>query len=1166
MLDGGKITGLIIAFSDRTESRLASEALKKAKEDAERVMQLVPSAVFTVDPRRRVLSWNHKAEAITGYAAAEVLGKSCEVFADMPCRQGCGLFTESEKKPIDCAECTIRTKDGRIRIISKNADIIRNDKGEITGGIETFEDITEKLISNEKLKLFSIAAEQSPATFVITDPLGQIEYVNPKFCLMTGYTREEVLGKNPRVLKSGEMTPEKYKELWETISKGGTWQGEFHNKKKNGELFWESAAISGIKDGNGNIIKYLAIKEDITARKLNEARLRDQKNTFKAITGSAQDAILLLDNAGSVTFWNAAAERILGWTEKEALGRNLHELIVPERFLAAHRKAFEVFKHTGEGAAVGKTLELAARRKDGVEISVELSLSAVMLNGQWCSVGMLRDITERKSVETILKESEDKYRGIFEAFLDLYYQTDMAGNILLLSPSALQLTGWTAGELVGKNVLDIYADPAERAGLLAELTKKGSVTGLEITLKKKDGTHTPCLVSSRVMTDKSGRPNGVQGTLRDITEMRRAREELKKAKEAAEAANHAKSDFLANMSHEIRTPMNSIVGMAEILMDSPLAEDQRKHLKTIQHSADALLYIINDILDLSKIEAGLMRLEKKPFAPREVAESVAEMFAQRAAAKGLELVLKIGTDIPGTVLGDGNRLRQVLINLVGNSFKFTLKGQIGIGVELLKGPEGDWLSFSVADTGIGISPENQKKLFQKFSQVDDSSTRKYGGTGLGLTISKKLAEMMGGGMTLESAEGKGSVFGFRFPCEAVASPSREEEHVSFSGMRALLVDDNTDSLEILAQNMAVWGFTTVSSYDPQEALALLKRGEKFNLIVVDHQMPGVDGGQFIAEARRPEVGGGARILLMSSMTEDIPEDVKTSAAGFICKPITRSGLFNTILKIFRPSPSDVPAGAAPGTRRDLSHLRILVVEDNPDNQNLARLMLEKAGYRMDLAGNGRIALEKCAAFNYDLVLMDIQMPEMDGHEAAFQLRKTEAYKKIPIIALTAHGLESDIAKSLSLGMNAHITKPLKKKVLLEALEKWVDTRHKVLLADDDPDNLALLDNFLKGETGIRLWHASDGQEALGLLAKNIFSLVLMDVEMPVLDGLAAVRTLRAGVSGAAIPVVAFSANNEPARIAECLEAGFTDYIVKPVKKAELLSKMRKFISQGEAKK
>jgi len=579
--------------------------------------------------------------------------------------------------------------------------------------------------------------------------------------------------------------------------------------------------------------------------------------------------------------------------------------------------------------------------------------------------------------------------------------------------------------------------------------------------------------------------------------------------------------------------MNSIIGMAELLLDSPLPPEQRRQLATIQHSADALLYIINDILDLSKIEAGLLKIEKAPYDPREVVESVGEMFARRAASKGLEFILKVSTDIPSSVLGEGNRLRQILINLAGNAFKFTQKGQVKISAEYLKGKDAGWLLFSVADTGIGISPENQKKLFRKFSQVDHSSTRKYGGTGLGLSISKALVEMMGGSISLESSEGKGSVFSFRLPFEACpAAPAGRMEQVSFSGLRALLVDDNPDSLEILGQNMAVWGFQTVSARSAAEGLEALNRPGKFDLLIVDHEMPGGNGEQFIAEV----AGGaaaGAKIIMLSSKADGVPESVRPAVAAFLPKPITRSGLFNVILRVLRPAAAGRESPAEDAPARDWPHLRILVAEDNIDNQNLVRLLLERAGYRVEIAANGREALEKCAVFDYDLVFMDIQMPEMDGHEAAFQLRKTEAYKKTPIIALTAHGLDSDIMKSLSLGMNAHITKPLKKKVLFETLDKWLDPRRKVLAVDDDPDSLELLQLYLKGEAGLRLYRAAGGAQALAMLARNVFSLVLMDMEMPGMDGLTAVKELKATAAGRDVPVLAFSASSDADRIKEC---------------------------------
>ena len=1161
VIENGRILGLVVAFNDTTERRLGEDALKTARDARDLFFQQARDSIlmFEVPPEGEPIIRDANAAALRmfGYSREEIVGKPASLLNESASTADSLMPKVRAPHAGDGISFEVRhkRKDGSVFIVEAAGHDLHIDGKRMAVSVER--DVTGRKQAEEKLKLFSIAAEQSPASFVITDTLGQIEYVNPKFCEITGYTFEEAVGKNPRILKSGEMSAEKYKELWHTICAGGTWHGEFKNKKKNGGYFWESAAITGIRDEHGNIIKFLGIKEDITGRKQDEQRLAEKDATFRALTTGAHNAILMMNNSGALYFWNPAAERILGWTEAEAMGKNLQELMAPERFREAYKKVCAAFREDGDGASAGKTYELVALRKDATEIDVELSLAKVKLQGEWHSVGILRDITESKKAADALRESESRYAAIANnAPETVLIHRD--GRILYVNDIGTTISGYTREELVGSPIFTFITE-ASKTAILAAMYKRGEsvVPGdYEIEFATKSGKILNIMVKSAPIVYE-GAP-AVLAVLVNITARKGIETAQLKAREAAEAANRAKSDFLANMSHEIRTPMNSIIGMAEILLDGRLDEDQKRHLQTIQRSADALLFIISDILDISKIEAGLLKIEKTPYDPRQVAESVAEMFAQRAAAKGLELILKVSTDIPAASLGDGNRLRQILINLVGNAFKFTLKGQIKISAELLKGEADSWLAFSVADTGIGISPENQKKLFRKFSQVDDSSTRKFGGTGLGLSISKALAEIMGGSISLESAEGKGSVFSFRLPFEAAPEVrASQEEHVSFSGMRALLVDDNTDSLEILAQNMSVWGFVTVSARSMPEALEVLNRGEKFDLLVVDHQMPGGNGEQFIAEAAGG-AAGKAKIMMLSSRVETIPESVKPAVSAFLSKPITRSTLFNTILKVFSlAAPQAAPAAAAP--ERDYSHLRILVAEDNADNQNLVRLLLEKAGYKLDITANGREALEKCAAFNYDLVLMDIQMPEMDGYEAAFQLRKTEAYKKTPIIALTAHGLDSDITKSLSFGMNAHITKPLKKKTLYEALDKWLDTRRKVLIVDDDSDNVALVELHLKEEAGLRLYRAANGKEALAMLNRAVFSLILLDMEMPVMDGLTAVKELRNMTCGRSVPVIACSAHDDRANIDKCLAAGCTDYLLKPVKKEVLLEKIRKYL-------
>jgi two-component system, sensor histidine kinase and response regulator len=1114
---------------------------------------------------------NAAALRLYGYTAEELLGRPVSVLNENPAAAA-GLLAKAALAPPGGGvtfEVRHRRKDGSIVVVdAAGHDLV------IAGrrlAVSVERDITERKSAEAALReseerYRSLFENSRDALLTLAPPSWRFNSGNrAALALFGAETPEELTARTPWDLSpefqpDGRGSEEKARALIaEAMSKGSV-SFEWRNRRLEGAEFPASALMNRLELA-GRAFLQVTIR-DISERKLAESLLADKDAAFRALTSAAHNAIMMMDDRGRVSFWNAAAERLLGWSAAEALGRDLHGLIAPPRYRESFRKAFAGFLRDGRGEAVGQTRELKALRKDSSEFDVELSLSAVKLGGTWHAVGILRDITASKKAAAALKESESRYAAIANSAPETVL-IHRDGKILYVNDIGTVASGYRREELVGRSIFSFITE-ASKAAVLAAMHRRGENAppgDYEIEFATKPGKLLNILVKSAPIIYE-GAP-GVLAVLVNITARKGIESAHLKARQAAEAANRAKSDFLANMSHEIRTPMNSIIGMSELLLDSRLDKEQRRQLVTIQHSAEALLYIISDILDLSKIEAGLLSIEKAPYDPREVAESVTEMFAQRAAAKGLELILKVSTDMPGGVLGDGNRLRQIFINLVGNAFKFTPKGQVKISAEFLKGRARDWLLFSVADTGIGISPENQKKLFRKFSQVDDTSTRKYGGTGLGLSISKALVEMMGGAITLESGEGRGTVFSFRLPCElsAVAQP-RREDHVSFSGLKALLVDDNPDSLEILDQNMAAWGFTTVCAASAAEARTLFRGGGGFDLLVVDHEMPDCSGDELISEFSR-EKARALKIIMLSSRVDVIPDAIRPAVDAFLPKPITRSGLFNTILRVFRPAAApEEAAESAEAPPPDRGHLRLLLVEDNVDNQNLSRLMLEKAGYRIDIAVNGREALEKCAAYDYDLVFMDIQMPEMDGHEAAFQLRKTEAYRRTPIIALTAHGLDSDIRKSLSLGMNAHITKPLRRKVLLEAVDKWLDARYKVLVVDDNPDNMELVRLFLKDETGLRLYGAPDGREALEKMRRTLFSLVFMDLEMPVMDGLAAVGALRQEEWGKNVPVVAFSANDDGARIKACLAAGFTDYLVKPVKKELLLEKVRKHLAPG----
>ena len=661
-----------------------------------------------------------------------------------------------------------------------------------------------------------------------------------------------------------------------------------------------------------------------------------------------------------------------------------------------------------------------------------------------------------KEEQQNLKNMAVKYRNIFDNSMDGIFQVSVDGELITANKAMISMMRYESleemRELLSGRIGNIYVDTRDRERLISELLERDHVKAFPVHMKRRDGSCFWAEVNAKLYDYLDGRKI-IEGNLKDIS-TRLEKEKAERKIEAAEAASLAKSEFLANMSHEIRTPLNAVMGLTDLLMKTKMTDRQQNYLKKIKASSQSLLAVINDILDFSKIEAGYLELEEINFSLFDVMANISEMFGFKAHEKDIELLVSIDENTPSAVIGDPVRLGQILINLVGNAFKFTEQGEIVVHVRELKrktlddGAQKICLEFTIQDSGTGIPHDRLDTLFDSFTQADNSTTRKYGGTGLGLSISKKLTKLMGGDIRVTSEPGRGSIFIFTISVKK----QPEKAQVSLTpprdlrGLKVLIVDDNKTSLDILSSAITSFKMKAVTASSGPEAIELIQKTKTpFDFILMDWKMPKMNGIETAKKIKTTLELEKIPIVCMVSAygREDLIQQAdKHVLDAFLHKPVNQSLLFDTIMELFGRHDAVVTTQAANShvcSRPDefLKGMNILLVEDNEINQEVAMEWLGSAGINTSTAFNGREALEKLQQYMPDAVLMDIQMPEMDGFEAARRIREDKRFDDLPVIAMTAHALKGDREKCLEAGMNDHITKPIDPDKLFSTLSFWI---------------------------------------------------------------------------------------------------------------------------------
>ena len=842
------------------------------------------------------------------------------------------------------------------------------------------------------------------------------------------------------------------------------------------------------------------------SRALTE-KLSQSEQRLTTTLETAVDGFITIDQQGVIQSVNRAGERTFGYEQGELIGNNI-ACLMPAPYQKEHDGYLKNYLSTGDAKVMGIGREVVGLRKDGSEFPIDLSVSKMRIGDDIMFVGLVRDISERKRMEQQVHRNEAVNNAIVKASLDSLITIDRDGLIVEFSPVAERTFGYTRQEVLGRAIADVIIPPTLRMkhveGLKRYLaTGKGPVLRqrIEVTALRRSGEEFP--VELAVSPIEVAGEVLFTAFIRDISEQKAAELQLLDAKRQAEVASEAKSRFLAHMSHEIRSPLNAVLGSVGLLMETPLDDKQHLYAHTAENSGKALLGLINDVLDFSKIEAGQLQLDHIKFNLRDLVAGVGEAVAYRAHDKGaLEIVSTLGCGIPAQLMGDPGRLRQILLNFMDNAVKFTERGAVVLRVSAIdRESEQPRLLFEVEDTGIGIGEAAQQRLFSEFSQVDNSDSTRYGGTGLGLAICRQLVELMGGRIGLDSEPGRGSRFWFDVPIEIADAELGEAVAESFD-RRVLIVGFSPLTREALRDQWRVLGCAVEVAVSGQQGLDSVRqrRDQPFDNILVDGNLADIEM-ELLVQRMRGE--GNSQLILVANATP-LEGDRQAEQWGFdrvIFRPLHLDALLTGMREPCRDAqgqPCAVDESVMAG-----AGLTLLLAEDSPANQMVATALLRGAGYQVDVANNGREAVDAARRGGYDLILMDMRMPEMDGIEATEIIRAQAVGGDIPILAMSANALQSDIDRCLAAGMNDYVTKPVNKENLLKAIHRNLRERPQEttkasdvmldnslplmaeealdrLAADTSPEQVPAMVAIFLEEAQMRIDHIREGMRELAL--------------------------------------------------------------------------------------